>query len=98
MPANAIRKINDIHIQERILMNDIGQCPNDEELAERVGMIVTKLNFCRRSAEDVSSLDRSIDTWKGKGSMFTGGDGGDTSMDAFVRDTEHPSPTKLVDQ
>merc|ERR1719157_412389 len=30
--------------------------------------------------------------------MTTGGDGGDASMDAFVRDTEHPSPTELVDQ
>ena len=93
VPANAIRKINDIHIQERILMNDIGQCPNDEELAERAGMIVTKLNFCRRSAEDVSNLDRSIDTWKGKEGMSTDGNGGDASMDALVRDTEHPGVT-----
>ena len=44
-------------------------------------------------AEEVSSLEMSIDVWKGKGSMFTGGNGGDASMDAFVRDTEHPSST-----
>ena len=29
-------------------------------------------------------------TRKGKGSMYTGGNAGDASMDAFVRDTKQP--------
>mmetsp|Transcript_20872 Transcript_20872/g.43996 ORF Transcript_20872/g.43996 Transcript_20872/m.43996 type:complete len:717 (+) Transcript_20872:137-2287(+) len=101
VPQGAIKKINDIRIQERILMNELGRRPNDDELAERVGMTVTKLNFYRQSAKEVSSLDKKVDARTGKGSMSTGGsdqgDGGNT-MDVFVKDTEHPSPTELMNE
>ncbi|KAL7436116.1 hypothetical protein ACHAXH_003960, partial [Discostella pseudostelligera] len=55
VPPSAIKKINDIHIQERILMNELGCKPHDEEFAEHVGMTVEKLNFYRQSAKEVSS-------------------------------------------
>ncbi|KAL3769718.1 LOW QUALITY PROTEIN: hypothetical protein ACHAWU_005766 [Discostella pseudostelligera] len=99
VPPSAIKKINDIRIQERILMNELGRKPHDEELAERVGMTVEKLNFYRQSAKEVSSLDKKIDARTGKGSMSTGGDGAaGNTMDIFVKDTEHPSPTELIDE
>jgi len=101
IPPSAIQKINDIRIQERVLMNELGRKPNEAELADRVGMSVKKLRFYTASAEraQVGSLDRNIDSRKGKGSMSTGdgGSSGDT-MDKFVKDTEHPSPSELVDQ
>jgi RNA polymerase primary sigma factor len=94
-----MRRINDICIQERVLMNELGRRPHDEELADRVGLTVEKLNFYRQSAKEVRSLDKKIDARSGKGSMSTGGGGrdGDT-MEIFVRDTELPSPTELVDE
>ncbi|KAL7426430.1 hypothetical protein ACHAXH_001557 [Discostella pseudostelligera] len=99
VPPSAIKKINDIRIQERILMNELGRKPHDEELAGRVGMTVEKLNFYRQSAKEVSSLDKKIDARTGKGSMSTGGDGAaGNTMDIFVKDTEHPSPTELIDE
>ncbi|KAL3774232.1 hypothetical protein ACHAW5_002246 [Stephanodiscus triporus] len=99
VPPGAIRRINDISIQERVLMNELGRRPHDEELADRVGMTVEKLNFYRQSAKEVRSLDKKIDARTGKGSMSTGGGGSDgDTMDIFVRDTEHPSPTELVDE
>mmetsp|Transcript_11513 Transcript_11513/g.28360 ORF Transcript_11513/g.28360 Transcript_11513/m.28360 type:complete len:776 (-) Transcript_11513:31-2358(-) len=99
VPSSAIKKINDIRIQERVLMNELGRRPDDEELSERVGMSVRKLEFYRKSAQEVSSLDKGIDARTGKGSMSTGGDSGNgATMETFVRDTEHPSPTELVEQ
>lgn len=100
IPPSAIKKINDVRIAERVLMTDLGRKPNDAEVAEKVGMSVKKLNFYRKSALEVSSLDKTIDTRKGKGSMSTGGDGssGGDTMDKFVKDTEHPSPTDLVNE
>lgn len=98
VPQSAIKKINDIRIQERLLMNNLHRKPNDEELAERVGMSVQKLQFYRKSAQEVSSLDKSIDARKGKGSMSSGGDSGDgATMDIFVKDTEH-GPSELIDE
>jgi RNA polymerase primary sigma factor len=99
VPPGAMRRINDICIQERVLMNELGRRPHDEELADRVGLTVEKLNFYRQSAKEVRSLDKKIDARSGKGSMSTGGGGrdGDT-MEIFVRDTELPSPTELVDE
>ena len=99
VPPGAMRRINDICIQERVLMNELGRRPHDEELADRVGLTVEKLNFYRQCAKEVRSLDKKIDARSGKGSMSTGGGGrdGDT-MEIFVRDTELPSPTELVDE
>jgi RNA polymerase primary sigma factor len=99
VPPGAMRKINDIFIQERVLMNELGRRPLDEELADRVGMTIDKLNFYRQRAKEVKSLDKKIDARSGKGSMSTGGGEGDgATMDIFVKDTEHPSPTELVDE
>lgn len=97
VPQSAMRKINDIRIQERVLMAELGRRPDDEELAERVGMSVDKLEFYRRSARRVGSLDRKIESRRGKGSMSTGGGESGNTMDAFVRDTEHRTPSESAD-
>lgn len=101
VPPGAIKKINDIRIQERVLTNELGRRPSDEEVAARVGTTEKKLRLYRRAAEEVVSLDRGINARRGKGSMSTGGDGGSdgaSTMDAFVRDTEHPGPSELADR
>ncbi|KAL7491483.1 hypothetical protein ACHAWT_001520 [Skeletonema menzelii] len=98
VPASAIKRINDIRIQERVLMTQLGRRPNDEEVAEKVGMSVEKLNFYRQSAKGVSSLDKTIDARKGKGSNSSGGGTDGTTMDNFVKDTDQPSPSELIDQ
>lgn len=99
LPGSAIRKINDIRINERLLMTELGRKPRDEELAEKCGLNVEKLNFYRRSANEVSSIDRQIEARKGKGSAASGSGGNDgNTMQNFIRDTELPSPTEIVDQ
>ncbi|KAL7437829.1 hypothetical protein ACHAXM_005854 [Skeletonema potamos] len=98
VPPNAIKKINDIRIQERVLMTQLGRRPSDEEVAEKVAMSVEKLNFYRQSAKGVSSLDKTIDARKGKGSNSSGGGSDGATMDNFVKDTDQPSPSELIDQ
>ena len=99
VPTSAIKKINEIRIQERMLMSELGRKPHDEEVAERVGMSMKKLEFYRRSANEVGSLDKQIDSRKGKGSAASGSDSSaGNTMDVFVKDTEAPSPSELVDQ
>ena len=99
IPPSAIKIINDIYIQERVLMTELGRRPRDEELACRVNMSVQKLNFYRTSAKEVKSLDKKIDSRTGKGSMSTGSSNSDgATMDIFVKDTEHASPTDLVNE
>jgi RNA polymerase primary sigma factor len=98
VPQSAIKKINDIRIQERVLMSTLGRRPTDEEVAQKVGLTVEKLNFYRQSAKEVKSLDKKIDSRTGKGSSATGGDENGQTMESFVRDTDHPSPSELIDQ
>ncbi|KAL3788681.1 LOW QUALITY PROTEIN: hypothetical protein HJC23_001880 [Cyclotella cryptica] len=98
VPPSAIKKINDIRIQERVLMNALGRRPTDEEVAEKVGMSVKQLNFYKQSAKEVQSLDKKIDSRTGKGSAASGGDSNGQTMESFVRDTDHPSPSELIDQ
>lgn len=99
IPPSAIKIINDIYIQERVLMTELGRRPRDEELACRVNMSVQKLNFYRTSAKEVKSLDKKIDSRTGKGSMSTGSSNSDgATMDIFVKDTEYASPTDLVNE
>lgn len=99
VPPSAIKKINDIRIQERVLMATLGRRPTDEEVAQKVGLTVEKLNFYKQSAKDVQSLDKKIDARVGKGSAASGsGDDNGQTMETFVRDTDHPSPSELMDQ
>ena len=98
VPQSALRKINDIRIKERVLMAELGRRPHDEELAGKCGMTVARLNFYRNSANEVGSLDRTVDARRGKGSMSTGSGGSDgATMETFVRDTG-PTPTDVANE
>lgn len=60
LPANVMRKINDIRIHEKVLQDELGRKPKDEEVAAKVGMSVDQLEFYRKSANQVESLDKQI--------------------------------------
>ena len=98
LPSNAIKKINNIWITERVLMTELGRKPSEEQLAKKCGLSINKLNFYRTSAKEVSSLDKNIDARKGKGSNASGGDSSGETMDKFVKDTGAPCPAELIDQ
>ena len=60
LPANVMRKVNDIRIHEKVLMDELGRKPQDEEIAEKVGITLEQLDFYRRAVRSVESLDKKI--------------------------------------
>jgi RNA polymerase primary sigma factor len=60
LPPSVIRKINDIRIHEKILQDELGRKPFDDEVASKVGMTVEQLEFYRKSANQVISLDKQV--------------------------------------
>ena len=60
LPANVMRKINDIRIHEKVLEDELGRKARDEEVAEKVGITLEQLAFYRRSANKVMSLDKKV--------------------------------------
>ena len=60
LPANVMRKINDIRIHEKVLQDELGRKAKDEEVAEKVGISVEQLAFYRKSANKVISLDQKV--------------------------------------
>ncbi len=59
LPANVLRKINDIRMQERVLRLELHHKPTDDEVAAKVGISVEQLYLYRNSANDIISLDKS---------------------------------------
>lgn len=92
LPANVMRKINDIRICEKVLQDELGRKARDEEVAAKVGISLEQLSFYRRSANSVISLDKKIKFLK------EGDNAGNTpSMNDFVKDSEL-TPTELADK
>lgn len=56
----ARRHINAIRIQHRVLKRELGRPPSDEEIGSKIGLSPEKVEFYRRAAESVQSLDKKI--------------------------------------
>merc|ERR1719183_293831 len=96
LPASARKKINDIRINERILMTEMGRKPNEKELAKRCDMTVRQLNFYRRSAGQVVSIDQKLIAQGGKGSTASGDSAKKvTEIGDLIKDAG-PSPAELA--
>eukprot|EP00559_Dactyliosolen_fragilissimus_P004763 CAMPEP_0184863036 /NCGR_PEP_ID=MMETSP0580-20130426/8630_1 /TAXON_ID=1118495 /ORGANISM="Dactyliosolen fragilissimus" /LENGTH=538 /DNA_ID=CAMNT_0027361089 /DNA_START=326 /DNA_END=1942 /DNA_ORIENTATION=+ len=98
LPAHAMKKINDMRINERLLMNELGRKPTDEEIAKKIGLTVEKLHFYRKAALDATSLDKEIISKVGKGSNASGGNSSNgKTVESFVQDTG-PTPAELANR
>lgn len=92
LPANVIRKINDIRIHEKVLQDELGRKPNDQQVADKVGMTVEQLEFYRKSANSVISLDKKVKFAKeGDNKSNT------PELHALVKDPSQ-SPTENLDK
>lgn len=91
LPANVMRKVNDIRIHEKVLMDELGRKPSDEEIAEKVGITVEQLDFYRKSVRSVESLDKKI-KYNNKG------DNNENNPDlhSLVKDSGS-TPTEIMD-
>ena len=98
LPASAMKKINDIRINERLLINSLGRKPSDQEVADKCQLTVEKLLFYRKAAIDATSLDKKIVAKVGKGSNSTGGSSGEgKTVESMVKDSS-PTPADIANK
>lgn len=96
LPRSARKKINDIRINERLLMAEMGRKPTDAEVAEKCEISLKELAFYRRSARDVVSIDQSLTGQKVKGSAASGDSAKkSTQIGDLVKDSG-PTPEELA--
>ena len=92
-----MKKINDIRITERLLMNELGRRPKDDEIAEKLGMKVDQILFYKKAAMDAGSLDKQLVGRVGKGSNASGGDSNGKTMASLVKDSG-PTPAEIANK
>jgi RNA polymerase primary sigma factor len=97
LPASAMKKINDIRINERLMMNTLGRKPSVDELAEKCNLTVEKVQFYQKAAEDVTSLDNALTSKSGKGSNAAGSDANGKTFQALVKDAG-PTPETIAEK
>mmetsp|Transcript_16709 Transcript_16709/g.31656 ORF Transcript_16709/g.31656 Transcript_16709/m.31656 type:complete len:594 (+) Transcript_16709:97-1878(+) len=98
LPKSAMKKINDIRINERVLMNALGRRPTDEEVAEKCNLSIEKLQFYKNAAKDVTSLDKSVSSKAGKGSSAGGGmERNEKTLESLIQD-KGPTPDTIAEK
>jgi len=97
LPANAMKKINDIRITERLLMNELGRRPKDDDIAEKLGMKLEQVAFYKKVALDAGSLDKQLVGKVGKGSNASGGNSNGKTIASLVKDSG-PTPTEIANK
>lgn len=98
LPASAMKKINDIRINERLLMTTLGRKPTEEEIANKTNISLKKLQFYKKAAKDVTSLDKTLTNKAGKGSAAAGGapNNGKT-LESLIKDAG-PTPETIAEK
>mmetsp|Transcript_12348 Transcript_12348/g.15237 ORF Transcript_12348/g.15237 Transcript_12348/m.15237 type:complete len:615 (+) Transcript_12348:167-2011(+) len=98
LPTSAIKKINDIRINERLLTTTLGRKPTDDEVAQKCNMTVKKVQFYRRKAMDATSLDKELSGGKGgKGSSASGIESNGKTIGNLVKDLS-PTPSEIANK
>ncbi len=100
LPSHVMQKVNEIRINERLLMTTMGRKPTDDEVAAKCNLTVQKLQFYRQSAQDATSLDKTIVARNGKGSAAGGGaaNSGGNTIEKTIQDEENPTPAEAAAQ
>jgi len=96
LPRSARKKINDIRINERLLMADLGRKPTDTEVAAKCELSQKELAFYRRSAREVVSIDQSLTAHYGKGSAASGDSAKKVTQIGDLVQDSGPTPEELA--
>jgi RNA polymerase primary sigma factor len=84
IPVHMIETINKLFKTMRTLVQEIGREPTPEEVAERMGITVSKVRKILKIAQEPISLETPI------------GEEEDSHLGDFIEDTEVPSPMEHV--
>lgn len=90
LPASAMRKINDIRIHEKVLQDELGRKPRDDEVSAKVGISMEQLEFYRRALDSVISLDSKVKFNKQGDNVHN-----DPELHQIVKDSSS-SPVEMV--
>ena len=83
IPVHMVETINKAGRISRQLLQELGREPTPEEIAERMGVQVEKINEIQRISQDPVSLEKPI------------GEEEDSKMIDFIEDNDTPSPASL---
>lgn len=86
LPVHIHEEIRRLHNAEEQLNDRIGRQPTDEEIAQELGMALSRVRWLRRIARHTVSLETPI------------GEDGDNSLGDFVQDDDISSPTEKASQ
>lgn len=92
-----MKKINDIRINERLLMTTLGRKPTEEEVAKKCNISLEKLQFYKKAAQDVTSLDKQLTSKAGKGSAAAGGEQNGKTLESLIKDAG-PTPETIAEK
>ena len=96
LPASAMKKINDIRINERLLMTTLGRRPTEDELAAKCNLSIDKIQFYKKAAKDVTSLDNTLTSKAGKGSAAVGTEANGKTLGNLIKDGG-PTPESIAE-
>ena len=83
IPVHMVETINKVLRTTRILTQELNREPTNEEIAEAMGMEVSKIEYVMRIKQDIASLDASVGR---------DGDDEESVLGDFVEDSERDSP------
>src|SRR6187200_2726984 len=86
LPVHMVDKISKMNRAARLLQEQLGREPTDEELAEEMGIPTTKVGWMRMAAVRPASLDAPI------------GDDGSDSFGDLVPDEKADSPREMFEE
>ncbi|MBC7242995.1 MAG: sigma-70 family RNA polymerase sigma factor [Anaerolineae bacterium] len=86
LPVHIHEEIRRLHNAEELLNDRLGRQPTDEEIAQELGLALSRVRWLRRIARHTVSLETPI------------GEDGDNSLGDFVQDDDTSSPTEKASQ
>ncbi len=86
IPVHMVETINKAGRISRQLLQELGREPTPEEIAERMGVQVEKINEIQRISQDPVSLEKPI------------GEEEDSKMIDFIEDNDTPSPIAMSER
>ena len=86
IPVHMVETINKAGRVSRQLLQELGREPTPEEIAEKMGVPVEKINEIQKISQDTVSLEKPI------------GEEEDSKMIDFIEDNDTPSPSALSEQ
>jgi len=86
LPASVMKKINGIRINERLFLRILGRKSTEEEIANKTNISLKNLQFHKKAAKDVTSLDKTLVSKAEKGPAAAGTAANGKTLESLIKD------------